>query len=212
VAYPFTAYTLDANTNDAIMPAALVWGFWLVSSPVARGAAVALAGWSKFGALLLAPLWVSYPNGLSARALLRFAGAFALVTIAAFSMLLLEPGLGGAFETFWDRTIGFQLDRESPFSLWRWGQYHAAGIPNLHVVQLVVEGLALALAVVVAVIPRRKGPLGLAALTASVLVAFEVSLTHWFYLYLVWAFPFLALALFLPRDEKQELEAGSIRP
>jgi hypothetical protein len=49
-------------------------------------------------------------------------------------------------------------------------------------------------------------------LTASVLVAFEVSLTHWFYLYLVWAFPFLALALFLPRDEKQELEAGSIRP
>ena len=29
VAFPFTAYALNANTNDAIMPAILVWGFWL---------------------------------------------------------------------------------------------------------------------------------------------------------------------------------------
>ena len=30
-AYPFTVYVLDSNTNDTIMPAFLVWGFWLVS-------------------------------------------------------------------------------------------------------------------------------------------------------------------------------------
>lgn len=202
-AYPFTAYTLNADTNDAMMPTALVWGFWLLSSAAARGAAVAAAGWTKFGALLLAPLWASYPAGFSARSLLRFAAAFGAVTIAGLSVLLLEPSLGDAVRTFWNRTIGFQLDRESPFSLWSWGQYRAAGIPDLHVVQLVVEGLALALAVVVSVVPRKKGPLALAALTASVLVAFQVSLTHWFYLYLVWAFPFLALALFLPRDDRQ---------
>ena len=37
-AYPFTAYTLNANTNDAIMPAFLLLGFWLVTSDWARGA------------------------------------------------------------------------------------------------------------------------------------------------------------------------------
>ncbi len=63
-AYPFTLYASNSNTNDAIMPAFLIWGFWLASSAWARGAAVALAGWTKFAALLLAPLWLSYPNGL----------------------------------------------------------------------------------------------------------------------------------------------------
>src|SRR4029079_1109874 len=62
-AYPFTAYVLASNTNDAIMPAFLIWGFWLVSSPWARGAFSALAGWTKFAALLIAPLWLSYPAG-----------------------------------------------------------------------------------------------------------------------------------------------------
>jgi hypothetical protein len=62
-AYPFTQYVSNANTNDAIMPALLIWGFWLASSAWARGASVALAGWTKFGALLCAPLWLSYPDG-----------------------------------------------------------------------------------------------------------------------------------------------------
>ena len=94
-AYPFTAYTLNANTNDAIMPAFLVCGFWLVSSSAARGAAVALAGWTKFGALLLVPLWAGYPS-LKARSLVHFGAAFLGVTLVAFSVLLLEPGLWGA--------------------------------------------------------------------------------------------------------------------
>ena len=75
-AYPFTLYASNSNTNDTIMPAFLIWGFWLASSAWARGAAVALAGWTKFAALLLAPLWLSYPDGwrmprAALRALLR---------------------------------------------------------------------------------------------------------------------------------------------
>ena len=58
-AFPFTQYVSNSNTNDTIMPALLVFGFWLVSSAWARGSAVALAGWAKFGALLVAPLWAS---------------------------------------------------------------------------------------------------------------------------------------------------------
>ena len=38
----------------------------------------------------------------------------------------------------------------------------------------------------------------LAALTAAVLVAFQLTLTHWFYLYLPWVAPFVFLWLLLP--------------
>lgn len=202
VAYPFTAYTLNANTNDALMPALLVFGFWLASSPWARGAAVALAGWAKFGALLLTPLWATYPR-LDVRRLGRFALAFLAASAAAFSILLLEPSLREAARTFWNRTFGFQLERDSPFSLWGWGQYHAEGIPDLGLVQPVLVGLAIGLALVVAVYPRVKGPVELAALTAAVLLAFQLALTHWFYLYLPWVVPFVALWLLLPRDGQE---------
>jgi hypothetical protein len=57
----------------------------------------------------------------------------------------------------------------------------------------------IALAGVVAVIPRRKGPLELAALSAAVLLAFELVLTHWSYLYIPWFLPFVLLAMLLPR-------------
>jgi hypothetical protein len=207
-AFPFTAYTLNANTNDAIMPALLLLGFWLAISDWARGASVALAGWTKFAALLVAPLWASYPV-LELRRLLRFAAAFLVASAAAFTVLLLEPSLLDAARTFWDRTIGFQSGRDSPFSIWGWGQYHARGIPDLGFLQPVVAVLAVALALAVALRPRRKSPLQLAALTASVLVAFQLTLTHWFYLYLPWVVPFVFLWLLLPENEDQEIATRS---
>jgi hypothetical protein len=66
-------------------------------------------------------------------------------------------------------------------------------------VQPVLAVLAVVLAVLVAFVPRRKTPVALAALTAAVLLAFQLALTHWFYLYLPWVFPFVALWLLLPR-------------
>jgi hypothetical protein len=199
-AFPFTTYALMSNTNDAIAPAILVWGFWLASSPTARGAATALASWTKFASLVVVPLWLTYPSGLRRRPSLRFVAAFLAATVLAFSILLLEPSLRDAFRAFWDRTVAFQYDRDSPFSIWDWGQYHARGIPDLASAQTVVQVCTIVLAGVAAVLPRRKGPLELAALTASLLLAFELSLTHWFYLYLPWVLPFVLLALFLPRE------------
>ena len=198
-AYPFTTYALLANTNDALMPALLVWGFWLASSPTARGVATALAGWTKFASLLVVPLWLTYRSGLRPASVLRFVAGFGVATALAFSILLLEPSLWTALETFWDRTIGFQLGRDSPFSIWGWGQYHAAGIPDLASLQTVVQVVTIVLAGVVAAVPREKGPLELAALTAAVLLGVQLSLTHWFYLYLPWVLPFALLAVLAPR-------------
>ncbi|MBI4172896.1 MAG: hypothetical protein HY511_09035 [Actinobacteria bacterium] len=202
-AYPFTQYASNSNTNDAIMPALLIWGFWLLTKPGARGAFVALAGWTKFGALLLAPLWLGYPSGLRSPGKRRFAAAFALATAAAFSILLLEPDPLHALRVFYDRTVGFQLERGSPFSIWDWGSYHGRGLPDLHVAQQVLEGLLLAAALLLAVRPRRRTPLRLAALTAALLAGFQLVLTHWFYLYLPWFLPFVAFALFAPGEEEE---------
>jgi hypothetical protein len=194
-AYPFTQYVLSSNTNDAIMPAFLIWGFWLCSSPWARGAATALAGWTKFAALVVTPLWLSYPDAFGRRREKAiFAAAFVAATAAAFSILLLEPSFGDAVRVFWKRTIRWQIGRESPFSLWDWRQYHARGIPDFHLVQWVLEGLVIAGSIAAYFVPRRKSPLQLAALTAALLIGFEIVLTHWSYLYIPWFFPFAALA------------------
>lgn len=207
VAYPFTQYVSSSNTNDAIMPAFLIWGFWLCSSPWARGAATALAGWTKFAALVVAPLWLSYPDGLRRpRAKLAFLAAFGIATLAAFSILLFEPNPLHAARVFWDRTLGWQIGRESPFSLWDWRQYHARGIPNLQAVQWVLEGLLVVGAIAVYFVPRRKSPLQLAALTGALLIGFELVLTHWFYLYIPWFFPFAAIAV-LARPARQAVTA-----
>jgi hypothetical protein len=129
----------------------------------------------------------------------RFALGFAAATLVAFTVLLLEPDPLHAARVFVERTFGYQLDRESPFSIWGWGQYHARGVPDLHAVQQVLEVLVVAGALLVAFVPRRKSILQLAALTAAVLIGFELVLTHWFYLYIPWFFPFVAFALFYTR-------------
>ena len=123
-------------------------------------------------------------------------------------MLLLEPDPLGAVRTVWDRTIGHQFGRESPFSLWDWRQYRA-GLPDLHLVQRALQVLLLVGAIALAFVPRRKSPLQLAALTAALLIGFEIVLTHWFYLYVAWFFPFVAIAI-LGLDEPRAAQRAAL--
>jgi hypothetical protein len=192
VAYPFTQYASNSNTNDALLPAFLVWGFWLASAPWARGALAALSAWTKFASLIVAPLWLTYPGR---RPSARFAAGFVLATLASFAVLLLAPGLWEGVRTFAERSFLWQMGRESPWSPWAWRQYHAEGIPDLALVQRVLQVLLAAGALAVAFVPRRKSPLQLAALTGALLVGFQIVQTHWFYLYIPWFFPFAAFAL-----------------
>jgi hypothetical protein len=206
-AYPFTQYASNSNTNDAIMPAFLIWGFWLCTSAWARGLFAGFAGWAKFGALIVAPLWATYPEfRRSRRTALMFAGGFAIAAAASFWILLLEPNPLHAARVFWDRTIPPQVNRESPFSIWDWRQYHA-GLPDLGWLQRVLQALLVAGAAACAFLPRRKSPLQLAALTGALLIGFELVLTHWFYLYLPWFFPFVAFAVLFVAPAPATVEA-----
>jgi hypothetical protein len=207
-AFPFTQYVSMSNTNDAIVPVFLIFGLWLASSPWSRGILSALSGWTKFATLVTAPLWLTYPGPLRRpRPALAFVGGFVLATIAAFSVLLLDAHPIQAAHTFYERTLRTQVTRESPFSLWDWAQYHARGIPDLHVVQWVLEGVLVVAALVVAFVPRTKSLLQLAALTGALLIGFELVLTHWFYLYIPWFFPFVAFAV-LATDGRAQSHAG----
>jgi uncharacterized membrane protein len=181
--YPYTLFVLNSNANDSLVALLAVCSFLALQSSRMRGALLALAGAAKFAPLVLVPLFAGYAR--SRKTAIRFAVAFALMTAIVMIPVVLDGGLS----LFWDRTIGFQLGRGSPFSIW--GQHHGLGP-----VQDIVKGLTVALVALVAFVPRRKSPLQMAALAAAVLIAFELSLTHWFYLYIVWFFPFAMMALF----------------
>ena len=96
---------------------------------------------------------------------------------------IIDPGIS----SFWDRTIGYQVGRDSPFSIW--------GQTSLGPLHTIVDVLVGALAILVAFFPRRRDPVTVAALGAAVLIAFELTVDHWFYLYLPWFLPFLFIAL-----------------
>jgi hypothetical protein len=203
-AYPFTQYASSANTNDSLLPAFLIWGFWLLTSPWARGIFSALAGWTKFAALLVAPMWITYR--MTRAQIVRAAAGFALATLAAFSIILLEPNLGHAVRVFWERTVSWQVSRDSPFSIWDWRQYHARGLPDLHILQRFLEALLVVAVFAFAYVPKRKTPLQLAALTGVLLLGFQLVLTHWFYLYIPWFFPFVAYATLAPAAPEPRAE------
>jgi hypothetical protein len=196
-AYPFTQYVSNSNSNDAIMPALLIWGLVFVTSPPARGVLVALAAWAKFAAILLIPLWASYPHWRRfARQRLFYVGGVLLGTALSFWILFLERNPLHAARLFWDRTFGWQLSRPSPFSIWDWNEY--PGFPDLHHVQTALKVVVLVATVAVYFVPRTKNVVQLGALTAALLIGFELVLTHWFYLYIPWFFPFVVFAAFAP--------------
>jgi hypothetical protein len=205
-AWPFAQYASSSNTNDAIAPALLVWGFAFLTSDAGRGVFVALSGWTKFASLLVLPLWSGYPEARRPKTIARTLLGFALATVAVFFVLFLEPSPLHAARVFYDRTVSFQIGRASPFSLWDWGQYHAKGLPDLHLVQRVLQVLLVIGALALAWFPRFRSPLRMAALTGAVLIGFEMVLTHWFYLYLPWFFPFVALALVAPLPGRAVVE------
>jgi hypothetical protein len=123
-----------------------------------------------------------------------------------FAAVLLLGGGAGAFQTFWDRTFRWQLSRPSPFSIWDWGQRGFWGtyrpdFPDLTWLQSLLKVVLVVGALCLLVWPRRLDARRLAALTGALLLGFELVLSHWFYLYIPWFFPFVMLALFAPSHE-----------
>jgi hypothetical protein len=212
VSYPFTLFALQSNSNDTlvavlVLAAVLAATYRSTLGSAARGAFTALAGLTKFAPLALAPLMATHglwetpvpgPAGPDEEFLARrrqfartrvltfavFIAAF-LATIALVSI----PGLThDSLHTIYQRTFAYQSDRGSPFSVW--GLY--GGLGGL---QRAVEIAVVVLALALAVVPRRADIAGLGAACAAVMIAVQLGIDHWFYLYIPWFFPLVMLAL-----------------
>ncbi len=193
VAYPFTLFTLESNSNDTfvavfVLAALLAASYHSKLAPAARGCFAALAGLAKFAPLALAPVLATH--GLSELSPARRARALGLfvVAFAGTAALVFIPALKhDSLRTIYERTIDYQSNRSSPFSIW--------GLYGWHGLERVVEIAAIALALVLALAPRRADLVGLAAACGAVMLAVELGIEHWFYLYIPWFFPLVMLAL-----------------
>ena len=114
-AYPFTLLGLQANVNDGLVAALLVFALLVLQSPAKRGLMVGLAAAAKFAPIVLAPLMAT-GTGEERRARSWPTYAAALAGIVALPLFLYLPD--GGLKEFYDCTIGFQFGRDSVFSLW----------------------------------------------------------------------------------------------
>jgi hypothetical protein len=185
VACPFTLYTMNANANDSLVAAAGIGALLALRSAPGRGAMVALGAAAKFGSAALAPLFATGTGERRWPSAIVFSLAFAIVIAAVLVPFLPD---GGVREVY-DRTLGYQAARSSPFSVW--GQ-----APSLDFAQPLVRAAAVALALGVALWPRLKTPVQIAALAAAVTIAVQLTAAHWFYFYVVWFLPFVLVAVF----------------
>jgi hypothetical protein len=195
--YPFALFVLESNSNDALVAALLVLTLVVISSPPIRGVAAALAGLTKFAPLALGPLFMrGTEERPRPRSLLTYALAYGATIVVAMLPVLLSDNV----HAFWHDSIAYQASRAAPFSVWGlWG--------GLGFLQHVVQGLAVALAITVAFVPRRRTVVEVSALAAAVLLALDLGVTYWFYLYIVWFFPLVMFALLASHPSKIALRS-----
>ncbi len=205
-ACPYTAFALESNTNDALVAMFLVAAMLVLASPVKRGIALGLAGMTKFAPLVLAPLFATYSSATGLGPVARAVGAFTIAFIGTIAIVLAQTILDPGIATFWERTISFQSGRDSPFSIW--------GQTSIEPIHIAIEVLTVALALFVAFRPKARDPYVIAALGAAVLIAFQLTVSHWFYLYIPWFLALLVipLAAGVDRPNQRGRASGSARP
>ena len=195
LAFPFTLLALNTNANDSLTAALVGLLMLSLARPLPRGGALALAGLAKFAPLALGPLVATHPRGragggqrgrLDWRAAAQTSGAFLAAAAVLLAPVLVLDGPAVVAE----RTLGFQAGRSSPFSPW--------GLYGFDAGRLVAGVVAVALALAVAFVPRRRDVVSACALAAAVLIAVQLALGHWFYTYVVWFVPPLWVALLAP--------------
>jgi hypothetical protein len=135
--------------------------------------------------------------------ILKFALGGTVVLLLSFWVLLLGGDPIENAKLFYERTFGIQSSRESPFTIF--GQ-----LPALAVLHRPLTIAAILLAFIVAVVPKKRTIRRLAAFSAALIIAFELTLLHWFYAYIIWFEPFVFVALLLATNEKTALDGENL--
>jgi hypothetical protein len=199
-AFPYTVYTTNNNTNDIIVAAVAAIGLAAAASPIARGASVAAGFAVKLYPLILGPLWIGY-DGLKRKPIVDFVLGGAGVTLLTFWVIFLDGHPLRAIDVFYERTLAFQGDRVSPWTIY-------TQVPQTSFLQKPLTAGVIFLGLLVAFVPRRKTLRRLAALSAALVIAFQLTVNYWFYAYIVWFEPFVFVALLLATNEKTTLDSS----
>lgn len=184
-ACPFTLLGMVKSTNDGLVALLAVLMLLAMSGPLKRGFLLGLAAAAKFFPAILFPLIVAGRREGRSLDTRKAAAGFVIAVGASVAIFLPAGGL----KEMYDHTIGFQLSRPDIFSPW-------ALHPGLAPVKLAVEGGVAILAVALAFWPR--GPRSLpqvSALAGALVIGVQLPALHWFYLYIVWFFPFVLVAV-----------------
>lgn len=194
LACPWTAWAMASGSNDALVPLGLLAAFCAIRVAWLRGLFVGVATLVKFApAVALAPLLHVGSRRRVFQSVWTMLGfATALVAGLAWVTWRLDGEGIDDLRLFWDRTLGFQAGRDSPFSIW--GLY---GWDLARTIALGVAGLAALLA---CVRPRARDAWQVAAGGAALLIAAQLLTTHWFYLYIPWFLPFVLLTVVVQRE------------
>lgn len=189
VTCPFTLYAQMCGVNDGLAAAGVALA--LVSTTIAgsrgallRGMSVVVSALTKLAGLALLPVYTRVRGSSN----LRSITSYAVGCSVAFFVLML-PYLDDPVAV-WDRTIGYQDARGAPFSAW--GLY---GLP--HWTRVAWEVVVLLICVVATFVPKaaKRDGVSVAALSVAVLIAVQLSAIYWFYTYLVWFLPALAVVV-----------------
>ena len=194
-AYPYTAFALLSNSNDSLVAMLLVGTLLVLARPAARGVMAALATLAKFAPVVLVPMLATYGERRW-----KFVTGFALTA----AVLLAWPAIDPGFHTVYDRTIAYQAGRTSPFSIW--GQ-----VAGLEPLRIAILATVATLALLFAFRPKQKQLFQVAALGAALLIGVQLTMHHWFYLYIVWFYPLLLLGMTIS-ETKQGLKRVVSRP
>ena len=201
--FPYTLYSANNNTNDIVVAAVSAVALAAASSPLARGAGIAAGFAVKLYPIILGPLWMMH-DGTRRRSLVDFVLGGVGVGLLTFWVLLIDGRPIEAFMLFYERTIAFQGDRETPWTIF-------TQVPELAFLQQPLLAAVILLAFVVAVWPRRRTMRRLAAFSAALVIGFQLTTNYWFYPYVTWFEPFVFLSLLLATNEKTILDAESVQ-
>jgi hypothetical protein len=197
-AFPYTVYATNNNANDIIVAAVSAIGLAAAASPIARGASVAAGFAVKLYPIVLGPLWISY-DGLKRKPIIDFVLGGAGLVLLTFWVVWLDGHPFEAIKLFYQKTLAFQGDRVSPWTIY-------TQVPRLAFLQKPITAFVIFIAILVAFVPRKKTLRRLAALSAALVIAFQITVNYWFYTYIVWFEPFVFIALLLSTNEKTALD------
>lgn len=191
-ACPWSCFVLSQNSNDGLVGLLVALALLVASSPPGRALALAFSGAAKFAPLILGPLFLRTGDERGRRG----PALYALTFVGAFALLIVAYLPSGGVRALWNTTLGYEIHRDTPFSIW--GLH-----PSLAPAHWLFVAVAVVLVLASFVLPRERSVPRLAAASAALLVVAQLTSVYWYFFYISWFLP-AALVAFIATPARRE--------